>query len=343
MLTPTAQEQVVVLQHGSAVDFLAVAYPTLRQHELSANIILAHALKRAPTEYVLTDCQFLTDADIQLPPSSQPIPATDFWLTVWSHPAESPPVLDMALSCLHSSFGNYPIFLFTPVERSSLSPQWLSRRIGDAVAHLSACVQPERVFSVFGVASLVVPFAKVWTELTGFQPGEELYRAFFAFCTPRTFKTPVSTSMEHIVRRAAMFDAEEAGRLCQEFTNGSEYPLSPAQAITEAEELIRKGQLWVSETIVGEIASICAVTRSSLHVSGITKVYTTPNWRRKGFAQKLVQEVTQRLFECGKHGVVLYVGCENNAKRVYERVGFLSEDSDVCLELGFVGTNVGHW
>jgi predicted GNAT family acetyltransferase len=65
--------------------------------------------------------------------------------------------------------------------------------------------------------------------------------------------------------------------------------------MAEAVELIRKGQLWLlSETATGEIASICAVTRTSLNVSGITKVYTTPQWRRHGFAQELVSEVAQR-------------------------------------------------
>ncbi|KAJ7492351.1 acyl-CoA N-acyltransferase [Mycena latifolia] len=341
-----AEVQTVVSQHNSAVDFLDATYPTLRRHELSANIVLAHALKRAPAEYVLTECQFLTDADIQLPTSAQSMPTSDFWLTVWSFTAKSTPVLDMVLSCLHSSLGNYPIFLWTPVEHSQglLPPQWFSHRIGEVAARLHACVGPERVFSVFGIERLVDPFVQVWTGLTGFQTAPEpLYTAFFAFCTPHTFKTPLSTPTQHTVRRATIIDVEEAGRLCQEFANSSEYPISTAQAMAEAEELIRKGQLWVYETDVGEIASICAVTRTSLHVSGITKVYTTPNWRRYGFAQELVQAVTRRLFECGKHSVVLYVGCENSAKRVYERVGFLTEEADVCVELGFVGTNVGHW
>lgn len=69
--------------------------------------------------------------------------------------------------------------------------------------------------------------------------------------------------------------------------------MSAAKAITEARELIEKGQLWVYE-VNEEIASICAVARTSLHVSAITKVYTTPKWRRRGFAQDLVHDVTQR-------------------------------------------------
>lgn len=56
------------------------------------------------------------------------------------------------------------------------------------------------------------------------------------------------------------------------------------------------------------------------------------------------------LFDCGKDSVVLYVGHENSAQRVYDRVGFAGlcgkdkpdgvEDS---VELGFIGTERGHW
>ena len=56
------------------------------------------------------------------------------------------------------------------------------------------------------------------------------------------------------------------------------------------------------------------------------------------------------LFGCGKDCVVLYVGHENNAQRVYDRVGYAGlcgkdkpEGVEDSLELGFAGTNRGHW
>ncbi len=119
------------------------------------------------------------------------------------------------------------------------------------------------------------------------------------------------------------------------------------------------------------MTSICAVTRNTQNVSAITKVYTTPKWRRRGFAEHLVRNVTRRLvnhrrflfgielhprfasllFDCGKRNVTLYVGHNNSAQRVYDRVGFVGlcgkekvtgvEDS---LELGLVtGAPRGHW
>ncbi|KAJ7818930.1 hypothetical protein B0H13DRAFT_2453854 [Mycena leptocephala] len=307
-----SKENIVVLQHDSAADFLAFAYPTLRLHEHSANIILAQALMRAPAEYVLTECQFITNADVQLPSSStRPTPATNFWLTVWSQCAKSPPVLDMALSCIDSSFGNCPICLWTPADRGAQVPQWLEPRIREVASYLSACVAPECVFSVFGVTDLVTTFVDVWTRLTGFQSNPKpLYKAFSAVCTPQNLKVTAATTR----------DVEAAGRLCK-------------NSRTVLARLINKGQLWLG-TLMGETASICAVTRSSLHVSAITKSsfrLHSSETRRNGLAQALVKEVTLS----GKHSVVVY--------RIYERVGFQIEDPDIWLELGFVGTNSGHW
>lgn len=56
------------------------------------------------------------------------------------------------------------------------------------------------------------------------------------------------------------------------------------------------------------------------------------------------------LFDVGVDKVVLYVGYENNAQKVYHRVGFVGlcgsekvEGVEDSIELGFVGTRRGHW
>ncbi len=71
------------------------------------------------------------------------------------------------------------------------------------------------------------------------------------------------------------------------------FPLSIDKARVEARELISKGQIWVYD-IAGEVTTICAVTRNTHRVSAITKVYTTPKWRRRGCAEFLVRFVTAR-------------------------------------------------
>ena|SRR5882762_6275848 len=59
---------------------------------------------------------------------------------------------------------------------------------------------------------------------------------------------------------------------------------------------------------------------------------------------------TRRLFARGKERVVLYVGYENGALRVYDKVGFVGlfgperpKGVEDVLELGFVGADRGHW
>jgi predicted GNAT family acetyltransferase len=126
-------------------------------------------------------------------------------------------------------------------------------------------------------------------------------------------------------------------------------------------------KVWVYEA-VGEIASICALGRDTPKVVAITKVFTTSRWRRHGFAEHLVRHVTQwcelkyisqcpcltvgtyRLLASGKDSVVLYAAYACGGLHVYNNVGFVGlidqdkpEGVEDVLELGFVGTDRGHW
>ena len=133
--------------------------------------------------------------------------------------------------------------------------------------------------------------------------------------------------------------------------------------------MISQHGVWVYEAM-GKIASICAVGRDSQKVAAITKVHTTSAWRKNGFAEHLLRRVTQmyvfltssqavtfnlraetrRLFASGKERVVLYVGYDNRAMRVYDKVGFVGllgqekpDGVEDVLELGFIGADKGHW
>lgn len=65
----------------------------------------------------------------------------------------------------------------------------------------------------------------------------------------------------------------------------------------EANYLVKHRRVWVHIAkrpgASDEIASICAVTRESDTVSSITKVYTSPNWRKMGCARRLVSFVCE--------------------------------------------------
>ncbi|KAH9897879.1 hypothetical protein C8Q73DRAFT_663751 [Cubamyces lactineus] len=360
-LNLSSSHNVIVMQHDTASCFLSFTAPFLRRHEASSNIVLAHALKRVDAQTALSGFEFMSESDVYARLSSTdldshtPRPSNSaFWLTVWSQSSPScPPTLDLVLACVDWTLGDYPIFLWTPNRVSATSSAWLAPRIAELTAHLTRCVPPERVFSVFGLTSLVKAFARAWTNLTGFpvEP-EPFYAALFSQCTADTFRESDAALPEgHSLRKATPADVEPVAQLCKEFADDSIFfPLSIERARVEARELISKGLVWVYDAS-GDITTICAVTRNSHRVSAITKVYTTPRWRRRGCAEYLVREVTaQLLFNVGKDSVVLYVGHENSAQRVYDRVGFAGlcgkDKPDVVedsLELGFVGADRGHW
>ncbi|KAI0094458.1 hypothetical protein BDY19DRAFT_21113 [Irpex rosettiformis] len=361
MPSATAATNAVIMQHNSASDFLALSYPTLRRHEASSNIIFAHALKRVNTEAALTEFQFTSDADVEACISTAdessfiPHPTSGaFWLTVWSQPSiHARPQLDMVLSCVDWTLGNYPIFLWTPKRQDELSQSWLNPRINQLVEYLRICVPSERVFSVFGMTPLVKAFTRQWSQLTGHKvEPEPFYSAYFSFCNSKTFKPSNLPLPEgHRLRRAEGADLEQVAQLCKEFADDSVYfPLSLDRARIEARELIQKRIIWVYD-LDGAITTICAVTRNTHRVSAITKVYTTPMWRRRGCAEFLVRHVTaQLLFDCCKESVVLYVGHKNSAQKVYHRVGFPGlcgeprvEGVEDSIELGLQNTARGQW
>jgi hypothetical protein len=228
--TASAPSTSVIMQHDSANDFLAVAYPTLRRHEASSNIVLAHALKRVGTEAALSGNQFTSDADVDAwlasadTSSFTPHRANGaFWLTLWSSTTSAPPTLDIILACVDWTLGDYPIFLWTPKAPSEHSSAWLAPRIGQLVEHLRYCVPPERIFSVFGMTSLVKTFARHWSHLTGFRiEPEPFYAAFFSFCNTTTFRNSTTVlPTGHCLRRATPGDLEQVAQLCKEFADDS--------------------------------------------------------------------------------------------------------------------------
>lgn len=147
-----------------------------------------------------------------------------FWLTLWSiSPSTSTPTLDLVLSCVNWTLGNYPIFLWTPKRQSTLSTQTLMPRIRQLAEHLQRCVPVERVFSVFGMTPLVTTFASCWSAMTGYAiEAEPFYAAYFSFCNANTFKnSAVPLPRGDHLRRAVPSDLESVAQLCKEFADDS--------------------------------------------------------------------------------------------------------------------------
>lgn len=223
--------QFFVLQHHTADDLLTFTYPTLGRHEASSNIVLAHALKRVGAEHAPSRYESMSDKDVYALFSAMDRgrfisrPSTDaFWLTLWSvSPQSSLPTLDLILSCIDWTLGDYPIFLWTPHRAAAASAGWLKPRIQQISKRLQDCVPPERVFSVFGMTSLVKTFSRVWTQMTGFavEP-EPFYAALHSYCTRETFRGKnTALPQGHQLRKAKAADLEPVAQLCKEFADDS--------------------------------------------------------------------------------------------------------------------------
>ncbi|THV07463.1 hypothetical protein K435DRAFT_815325 [Dendrothele bispora CBS 962.96] len=336
----------IICQHTSAEDVLDFTFSTLTKYEESSNIVFAQALQSCATPYNggggdVDDESWRT---LLHRPNCM---AKQFWLTVWTIPQTGfPPKLDIFLSCV----GEAPIFLWTP--RTHRADGWLESMMQDIVRCLCRCVRPERVFSVFGKHFLVTSFAEAWSKATGFTKAPEpYYDALSSRCTLQTFIDDNGYEQNHIPRTAELADMEKVAMLCKEFAETSvHFPLSEKKAKLEARRLISCGRIWVYQ-VGSEIVAICAVARESQGVAAITKVYTEPKWRKRGCAERLVRLVTKRmLVDEKKKCVVLYAGINNSAQHVYDRIGFQGlcgkpreEGLDDVLEIGFLGTEKGHW
>ncbi|KAJ8084572.1 hypothetical protein AAF712_004292 [Marasmius tenuissimus] len=333
-----------VCHYLHAEDFLSAAHAYLKDEEASANIVLAHAWslrdsqRHDPVERV-------SQQDLIVPES------TSHWISV-----SMPCVLEgrrgfsvkLVLSCVKGELGNYPIFLWVAPGASETE---MASVVESATGKLASLVHPKRVFSVFGALAVVNTFARAWTMLTGYHTVQDpYYHALLGKCTTRSLsKTQDSLPVGDTIRVAGGADIDVAAVMCKEFSRTSHFPLSVEKAGAEARLLISRGQLFVYES-KGTIAAVCAITRATEHVAAVTMVYTLPRFRNKGSAERLVHHATNETLRDGKKStVVLYVGVLNSARKIYDRIGFMGLDArpgavvEEVLELGFMGTEKGHW
>lgn len=281
------------------------------------------------------------------------------WL-VYSKPGTSE--IQFILSCTEGPLDKYPLFIVPTVPIASLTPKLLKSSMEALCSTLlnEPGFKKERVFSVFSVEVVTEAFVLAWEKLAKIGRFKDpYYSAIFSVCTESTLvrHQRAARPSEDVVlepRPAVERDADQIAVLCREFAATSPpFILTIEKAREEARLLIANKQVWVLEIQkrngAPEIATIVAVTRKSEGVATITKVYTPERWRGKGCAERLVRHVCIELLEKYKQ-VVLYVGVDNSAKIVYNRVGFqgLSEgslSSERWLEIGFDQAKVklGHW
>ncbi|KAG2062664.1 hypothetical protein BDR04DRAFT_1112087 [Suillus decipiens] len=282
-----------------------------------------------------------------------------FWL-VYSKPGTSE--IHFILACSEGSLGKYPLYIVPTVPIADLTPERLQSSMEALCSALlnEPGFKRERVFSVFSVEKVAETFVLEWEKVAKINRIKEpYYNAILSVCTESTLvrQQRAPRPSDDVIlepRLAAKQDADQIAVLCHEFAATSPpFILSFEKAHEEARIMIENKQVWVLEIQKRhgepEIATIVAVTRKSEGVATISKVYTPEKWRGRGGAERLVRHVCIELLEKYKQ-VALYVGVDNSAKVVYDRVGFsgLSEGSllsERWLEIGFDQDKVelGHW
>ncbi|KAG7099710.1 hypothetical protein E1B28_001528 [Marasmius oreades] len=336
-----------VRQHSLAEDFLSAVFPHLKDEEASANIVLAHAWSLRTTSPGR-----LVRGDIQAHVGGLQEPSS-FWITVWKHSNQKMEgaFLSLVLSCVCGELGNYPVFLWMPRNRPFLLEGGMDAVIKAAATQFISLATPRRVFSVFGERSVVKAFETVWTTLTGFRKvPDPYYHAVLGVCTAESIHILQDDLPAYdTIRLANDDDKDVVALMCKKFSETSHFPLTTERAMIESGLLISRKQLFVYES-KGRIVSFCATTRATENVAAVTKVFTLNKSRNQGFAERLVRYATNNaLTDGGKTAVVLYVGVENSARKIYDRIGFMGlyQKPNVvfeeALELGFIETEKGHW
>ncbi|KAH9898142.1 hypothetical protein C8Q73DRAFT_641505 [Cubamyces lactineus] len=322
--------------------FPSSVWDCLATQPCRSNIIYAHAVKLAAAA-----------------PNTSLDHSTDLWIVGWvSEPGST---VAFVVACTAGPIAPYPVFIFTPLPFSTLKSGLVQQHMKSIIHTLRLHIRPERLFSVFSTDCVADAFAAAWAKETGVQlanPSAVYYHAKLMFCNAATLKAGrqnVVADGAARMRPAVVADTEKLARLCHGFAAVSEpFVLTPAQAHQEADIMIQNRQAWVCAVErpgqATELACVVAVTRSTNTVSAITKVYTDPNWRGYGFAERLVRHVCESLLRV-KESVVLYVAHNNPAaEKVYRRVGFADTTDpagaiESWKEVGFDrnAVQLGHW
>ncbi|KAJ8523337.1 hypothetical protein ONZ45_g249 [Pleurotus djamor] len=340
----TSRNGVIIVQHTDPNDFLMATMSALEAKEHSPMIILAHTLKAAgaSTAWNASYAEFTSTR--YRPTQSTPTKYENFWLSIWST-ASGHNRLEIVVMCASWSLGKYPLFLWTPHGDGWNPP---TTQLNELVTFLQGSViSYDRVFAVFGPASLAKSFADHWPAQTEARP---YYDAYLSYCAATYPSDRLPDG--HSIRLGAVSDFEAIRALCYEFAEHSVfYPLTIDRAGLEAKQLIQNQEVWVYD-VHGKVTSICAATRYSRRAAVISKVFTKRSERRKGYAERLVRFVTQSLHSDHKKAV-LYVSTTNeSAEGIYGKVGFVDlkngpsstgDGREHWLELGFKVTAKGHW
>ncbi|KXN93240.1 hypothetical protein AN958_00164 [Leucoagaricus sp. SymC.cos] len=273
--------------YGSSLQVPENVLDAMRNNQPSANCTLPILLKSRSFE-----------SSGKTPPNQQ------VWVVCSSKNSMGDVVVELVIAITEGYIDSYPAFFFSAIPPHLLAREFVQPRMEKMIQALFIVLPVRRVYAVYGPDLLAKAFAWCWTSLTGVgnYSTKPYYAAKLSFCTRQTFKTrllPLREDLTAEIRPADPNDIMEVAQCCYGFASDSDpYNLTEQGAIREAEFLVHQGQIWIHRvtrkgTGQSAIASIVAFTRISETNGTITKVYTNPNWRRLGCAERLVRQVCE--------------------------------------------------
>ncbi|KAJ3576491.1 hypothetical protein NP233_g391 [Leucocoprinus birnbaumii] len=290
-------------------------------------------------------------------------PHRQIWVVCSSVNSSGAPSVELMLCVTEGYIDSYPVFIYNHLPPDLLTRGYIQPRMAALANALAEALNGNlaRVYAVYGQDPLAEAFAWNWTNITGIGNlvDKPYYAAKLSYCTRQTLRSrflPLPDDLIPEIRLANDEDVREVAQCCHGFASDSApYILTRDGALREARYLVHNQQVWVHRitrrgTTESSIASIVACSRNSQNNATITKVYTSPDWRRLGCAERLVRRVCEDLLQT-KTTVSLFVAHDNpGATAVYSRVGFVGlgqgeEPLETWTEIGFHPQSVrlGHW
>ncbi|KAA8902064.1 hypothetical protein FN846DRAFT_908656 [Sphaerosporella brunnea] len=137
----------------------------------------------------------------------------------------------------------------------------------------------------------------------------------------------------HEVRRVTAAELEALGEKLLEMHQAMfketwkvEAPMQAAKEIITA--CVKAGDAWVC-FVDGQPASVALLTGETSGGKSISAVYTRPEYRKKGYAQALVDTLSKAVLEEQPEGYYLCLSCvpETSAGRIFAKTGFGSSQT----------------
>ena len=137
------------------------------------------------------------------------------------------------------------------------------------------------------------------------------------------------------IGNVVLADLDDRIELFSMFNNNSlesdHKELTDEELLNEINFFMRHNSLYIVKDN-NKIISMCCFSKLDNMVK-LTRVYTVPEYRNKGYCEWLVYNVTDKLMKDG-YSVILYTRVDNIAgNRAYKRIGFIEKDKLVTFNI----------